>query len=400
MRLTRIEVSGGQRFSQNQVLALSGLRVGQTIHVDGLGAAANKLMSSGLFKSVSYHYRTIGVQLEITFQIEEAEWTVPVVFDNFVWFTDEELRDAVREEVPGFDGIAPAGSGVASAISRALQRLLDKRNIQHPVDYLPLSDEHGRNPEHVFSVKGTGLKICSVRFVGASVVPETELLKAAQAIISTDYSRGFVAQFASGTLFQLYRQRGHWRAAFQRPAAKLGDDAGCSNGVAVSLSVDEGIAYLWDKAEWTGNTAMPARELDALLAMKPGEIANGSKVDDGVRIIRKAYLRRGYLGVRVDSEPALDDATHRATFRVGVHEGPQFRMGTISIAGLSDATANRLKSKWVLKPGDVYDEYYSDDFLPAEVANLRRGGATFKTVSVGRTLNTQALTVDVTITFK
>src|SRR5262245_61523794 len=33
--------------------------------------------------------------------------SVPCVFDNFVWFKDQEIIDEIRKDLPSFDGAAP-----------------------------------------------------------------------------------------------------------------------------------------------------------------------------------------------------------------------------------------------------------------------------------------------------
>ena len=48
-----------------------------------------------------------GSRLDVTFDIEEPPWSMPVVFDNFVWLRDEELLAAVEQDVPTFDGTLP-----------------------------------------------------------------------------------------------------------------------------------------------------------------------------------------------------------------------------------------------------------------------------------------------------
>ena len=40
--------------------------------------------------------------------------------------------------------------------------------------------------------------------------------------------------------------------------------------------------YKWNKAEWTGNTALTAQELDPLLGMQAGKPANGRKLDQAL----------------------------------------------------------------------------------------------------------------------
>ena len=70
--------------------------------------------------------------------------------------------------------------------------------------------------------------------------------------------------------------------------------------------------------------------------------------------------------------PKPDAATRRLTLGVTIDEGPQFRMGELSITGMSDADAEALRKKWRLKAGDVYDDAYAQQFRSENGTPARR----------------------------
>jgi len=67
---------------------MSGLKIGQAIDQSILDAAAGELLKSGLFRKLSYRVRSSnpGNQATVTFELEESAVSLPVVFENFVWF--------------------------------------------------------------------------------------------------------------------------------------------------------------------------------------------------------------------------------------------------------------------------------------------------------------------------
>ncbi len=407
MRLSKIEVAGLQRVTEARVVEASGLEVGQQVDVAALDAAAERLLGTGLFTKLGYRYRTKGVEAVVTFEVEEskAERNLPVVFDNFVWFTDEELARAVREELPTFDGNAPESSGAVAAVTRALERLLRARKIAGQVDYMPSADMAGGNAKHVFSVKGVSVPICALRFPGASAIAEKELVGNSTPLLKADYSQEFVEGFAEATLKPLYWQRGHLRANFGRPGATIAaanTTAGadnCKGGASVSVPVEEGAAYSWEQAVWAGNAALTAAELDAALGMKTGEIADGLKINKALREVREAYGRKGYIFLSLKPRQEFADETRRVTYAFDIKEGAQFRMGTLAVTGLAAADANRLKEKWTLRAGDVYDASYVDEFLKKNLMTVSRPG-TLQQMETSVKPDRQKLTVDVTLNFK
>lgn len=409
-RLSSIEVKGLQRYSKEQAIAASGLQIGQRVDIATLDAAGERLASSGLFTNVSYRLHTNGGEATVTFEVEEAKGAgFPVVFDNFVWFTDEEIVSAVRRELPSFDGTAPESTGVINSITKALQQLLRERKIAGEVDYTPSADPAGRNVRHVFSVKGANIKICTLHFPGAANVQESDLVKKSKPLFEEEYSREFVSAFAIANLIPLYRERGHLRASFQSPAAKIEADSNSCKGVSIALPVEEGISYSWDKSEWAGNNAFSTQELEAALGMKSGERANGLKIDAGMMSVQKLYGKKGFLTARLNDEAVFDDAGKRVAYRISVTEGPQYRMGTLTITGLSESEANRLKEKWKLRQGEIFDASYLEEFGKKGIREylenaFREGriqpGSRPSNIQSSIKPNKQTLIVDVVFEFK
>lgn len=408
LRLAQIEFEGLKRVSRDEALAASGLQVGQTVGIEAVDAAANRLIGSGLFKNLGYSVRGTDAKAVVVFKVEEMTSTMQVVFDNFVWFTDEELTQAVRRKLPSFDGTAPEAGGVADTIKSALEELLRERKLSGTVEYTFSDERRGRSPEHLFTVKGSALRVCRVEFPGARAVQPELLVQKSGGIFDNDYSRKYVDVFVENSLLPLYHERGYLRAGFLQPKVKA-VEAGeqCEGGgVAVTVPVEEGQVYLWEKAEWAGIEALTPEQLDAALGMRGNEIANAIKLDKGVGAVRKAYGRRGYLEAKLRAVPAFDDAARRVTFRFEVTEGPQYTMGALHIEGLSEQDTNNLRVRWSLMPRDVYDEGYLGEFVKKSVVEFvkdaARSGRPLKPLKIESTAkpDREKMSVDVTLTFK
>src|SRR5690242_16695283 len=89
--LGRVEFVGLKRLTREQVITMSGLKVGQVVSGPVLDAAANELLKSGMFRRLSYRVHNVGNQAVVTFQVEESAISLPVVFENFVWFSNDEI---------------------------------------------------------------------------------------------------------------------------------------------------------------------------------------------------------------------------------------------------------------------------------------------------------------------
>jgi outer membrane protein insertion porin family len=402
MRLAKIEFVGLQRVKEDEIVAASGLKIGQAFAVEDFDAAAQKLLSSGLVSRVAYKLRERAGEAFITFEVAEAgrAGNSPVVFDNFPWFTPEEIAAAVRRDVPAFDGTAPDSSAVIEGIRGALERLLSERKIAGKVEYLPsMNLETGGNRKHIFAVSGARLAVCAVSFPGASGIPEKELISAAKSMLANDYSQEFASNFADAALRELYHERGYLRVEFDAPRGSVGGEGACANGVTVAVPVREGVSYNWAGAQWSGNAALAAAELDAALGMKPGEVADGTKIKKALREVARAYGHKGYLNSALRPAPEFDDAGRRVTYRFEVREGPQYRMGELKIAGLAEADAEKLRARWALRAGEVFDQAYYEEFLKKNLSGVVQPGARPQ-VTMFVKPDREKLTADVNYSFK
>jgi outer membrane protein insertion porin family len=401
-KIAAIQTEGLQTLTTETVIASSGLKIGEGFSVEAVDAAAQRLLDSGLFKRVAYRTRNAGANVTITFQLEEAKGQLsPVVFDNFIWFSDEELAAAIKREVPSFNGSAPDIGNTNELITKALQNLLAERKLPGQVEHN--MTEHG----HLYQVTGVPMRICTLHFPGAQSVPEQKLIEATRSSMDLEYSRQSAMTFPKFGLYPIYREVGHLRASFGLPVVKPDKNEDCE-GVDLTIPVNEGAVYLWTKAEWSGNQVLSPKELDDALGMRPGEVANGKKFDKGLSDVRQAYGKRGYIEARVDPTPEFDEGAPKVTFKIAVNEGPQYRMGTVEFKGVSPVDAALLAEKWTLKSGEVYDRTYTARFFRVDASEImsriarerQAQGKPLPNIDTQERPNSQTLMVNLTIQIK
>src|SRR5260370_3043106 len=109
--LREVRVEGAKHLTEPQIVSLTGLAPGSQVGRKELQDAADALVRTGLFAKVNFKYDTHNDNLVVTFHIEESP-RLPVSYDNFPWYSDSELDEALRKELPFYDGHLPeAGQG-------------------------------------------------------------------------------------------------------------------------------------------------------------------------------------------------------------------------------------------------------------------------------------------------
>src|SRR6478672_754199 len=142
--LVRVLVTGSQRYREDDLVRATGLSVNTQVTADDLQNAANYLGNSGAFASVQFLFKpAVGAKgVEADFQVADAEKYLPAVFENFVWFSEQELQEAVHQAVPLYTGELPTSGSMSDEVSAALTKLLAAKNLPSEISYM-LSAEFG-----------------------------------------------------------------------------------------------------------------------------------------------------------------------------------------------------------------------------------------------------------------
>ena len=66
----------------------------------------------GVFTEIAYSFSYSSAGTKVELHVTDAEKFVPARFEDFVWFSDAELRHRIKEHAPLFNGEVPL-SGVS-----------------------------------------------------------------------------------------------------------------------------------------------------------------------------------------------------------------------------------------------------------------------------------------------
>ncbi len=362
-----VEVSGSKKFSSQQIAAAIGLRAGNIITREDLQAAADKLAALGLFANVQYHFTTVEAGVRATYEVSDAP-TVAVTFDNFPWFTDNELTTALKRTVLLFDGSAPQGGTILNAMSTALENLVQSRGVlgtvSHTLVNFPLGGQRMQ-----FRVEGADITLKAVEFSDTLATNDHAVQQSASQLIGKPYSRSAIELFEFEQVRPIYLTQAFLHVQFAPPSAQVAS-AGVPpsvTAVAVTIPITAGPAFKWGGVAWNGNAVIPAAELNALITLKPGEIADGNKIAALWEAVQSLYGQRGYLDAKLDPRTEFDDQSARVAYSVAVTEGPQYRMGNLVLSGLSIDGEKRIRAAWRIPANAVFNEKVYEDFLDAGV---------------------------------
>src|SRR5579859_6092623 len=393
-KIGAIHVQGQKMLTAEQVIAATGLKPGQEFDPQQLNAAAERLGKSGAFSDVTYSYVSQGGLMAIDFKMEEAKFRA-CHFDNFVWLSDDEMNARLK------NGMAPETGALLDEIPGALERLSKEKGVAVRVSRRVQQNAIGDpNWSHMYVADDADVKVQSVRFAGTINVSADDLQNVVAGMVGREYSAFKSALMGSLTIQPFFSERGYLRAHVDTPAMKVVSHADATSQFAVELvyEVTEGELFHWKAAEWKGDTLLPAADLDALTGMKPNDVANAKKINEGWMAVKNAYAKRGFMDAQILPEAVFDDASPLVHYRVTITGGPLYHMGMFTVTGAPAKIAERLAERWKLKPGDAFDGGYPLEYLNKEAAPALRGVFTRPPkLGISMVPNRTQHTVDVTL---
>lgn len=361
-KLLSIHVKGLQRFTERDVVAASGLRLGQFAGEEEFKQAAQKLGETGLFTQLNYSYKysTDGCDLEL--QVTENDHLVPILFENFVWFSDDELLRLLRDRVPLFEGKVPGAGHLTDQIADALGSILEERKIAGRVDYLAGGLLDGPIDSYDYKLSMHAIVVRNVDFPGATDAETPLLQAAAKPLAGEDYLRTKMRAQEKFNFLPVYQARGYLKAQFADAQAKVAQD-GAQTLVDVSFPVTPGKKYKLTEVKFAGNNVFPAEKLRELILLKSGEAANSVELTEDLQQIHKLYGTKGYLFAHVDAVSTMDDVAATVAYQLNVTEADLYRMGGLKIDGIPEENARKMLAQWQMKKGDPYDSSYPQRFF-------------------------------------
>ena len=403
-KLLSLTEVGSQKYSNDQIADLSGLKDVATVDRDTIQAGADRLAHSGLFSSVRYRYSGDVGGIRITFQLQDAP-TFPVSFDNFPWFTDAELSAALAQSKIPFHGEAPATGTILDAMSQTLERTLATRGVHATVNH-QMSVVPGTNQRTLqFRVEGADLTVTAVQFTDPLAANDRTIQDQLSSLVGKPFSRQTIETFDFEHVRPVYLAHDYLQAHFDAPKARFAVDplGPPPKSVVVIVPIDPGAAYTWGGITWNGNHAYTNSDLDALVketGLASGQPADGMKIAALFESVQAAYGHRGYLDATIVHKKVFDEAAHRAAYRVDISEGEQYHMGNLVLSGLSIDVERRIRQAWRIPQGQVFDKTFYDYFLAKGIAAALKGLPAAQD-QIGKFLqkNPKPATVDVMLDF-
>jgi len=390
-------VEGLHAYTREQVLAITGLKIGQVAGKPEFDAARDKLVACGAFETVGYKFvaaATQGKGYAATFQVTEVEQVYPVIFEE-LRVSQKDLEADLGARDPLFSmAKMPATQPVLERYVKWIQEFLASKGVAEKITgsvTVPAPGEFAI----VFRPARNLPAVAQVTFQGNHVISQTLLREAVAGVaIGSPYTEDRFREVLNNAIRPLYEMRGRVRVSFPEIKTEPAKDV---QGVHVTVTVDEGQSYELGKVAIEGPSPLEPAVLLKAGDFKTGDVANIDRVSQGLERIRLALRHAGYLEAKVTTDRKLDNDKKAVDLAVHIDAGPQFTMGKLNIVGLDLNGEFEIKRIWSMKEGGPFNADYPELFLSRVreeglFENLGKTKSEFK-------INEREHTADVTLTF-
>jgi outer membrane protein assembly factor BamA len=372
-QLIAIKVIGSKRFPEQAIAAATSLQIGAAVDDDDFKKASRRLGDMGVFTEVAYTYSYSSAGTKLELHVTDVDKFVPARFEDFVWFSDAELRRRIQEHSPLFDGNLPLSGRLPDEVSDVLQAMLVENSIPGHVEYLRAGKQDGPIDAISYRVNDVLIRVRNIEFTGALPAEVPALVQAGEKLPDHEYSRSRLDLLAEHQLLPVYYSRGYLKAQFGEPEPKVvklpaaENDDGPRNQTVVDVTfpVTPGPQYKLKSLVWSGNQEFPTDVLQKMVRAEPGRPANTIRLADDLKDIQKLYGTHGFVTATIKPDAEFDDAASAVTIHLDVKEGYVYHMGELEFRGLDNSLTAKLRSAWKIRPGEVYDATYISDYLSA-----------------------------------
>ncbi len=394
-----IQFKGAPEYSDEELLAASGLKKGTVLDYAEMDGHSQKLMDTGLFETLSFKFDGV----DLVFTLVPHTELYPVRLENLPLTPGKELDAALHERFSLYHGKVPAEGGLTEQVRQALEEMLAAKGIKVNVAIKPYTDEKLHEVTAMsYSITDPPVRVGEIHLQGVSPEMQAKVKAVADRAMKFDYDTENTVGNIERAFVLLYTDEGY--AAVKVHAERSDHPIAGSQAIDVpfNVTIEEGRHYN------LGSIYLPSGELLNLAEINKaaGTISNvieKQSVKEGVTLrtallyVTGQYKSKGYLDCVVTPHPQFDEAAGIVNYTLEVQPGPVYTMGKLTIQNSAEDLHAAMLAAWMMPEGAVfnekaiYDYYYTQGNTPL--------GRTFASAicKYKLTKNVETHTVDVTL---
>ena len=391
-----IQFNGDPEYSNDELLAASGLKKGQVLTYAEMNDVSRHLLDTGMFASLNFKFDG----QDLIFQLTPSDQLLPIHFDNLPIATEPDLDAKLHAQFPLFHGKVPTEGGTQDQVRGSLEEMLAAQGMKASVVATPAADPktHHVNSIH-FTIASPPVQVDVKQIDGGSPEFQEKLQALAKQASKIAFDSDNTATSIEHAFTVFYQDRGY--AAVKVQAERTGDIVADPTSITVpyAVKIQEGHVYKIGTVHLPDDVSVTPAEVAKTLAATPNGPVEGVRVRTLWGLVVGRYHSKGYLDCKLTPTAHFDESTTTVNYDVSVETGPVYHLAFVKFDNVSDELRSMLIRNWQLLPGEPFNETYVANFIGTAQQNdpvLRRTLANVKT-SFDATADPQTHDVNVVI---
>ena len=352
-----IRFQGAPQYTQQELLAASGLKADARLTPREVKAHAKQLNDTGLFDVVKFSADS----KTLLFTLTPSTHLFPTHLENVPLTPGNELDARIHERFPLYRGVLPANGSMLEGIRQALEEMLAAKGVKATLKATLTS---GVGPQKVtamnFAVVSPAVQIGRIQLAGISAAMQAKASLLASGQTGNGFDTENTAIGLQHAFEDLYKDQGY--AAVQVDVTQadplLVSDQ--SLEIPYTVTIKEGGIYKLGTIDLPAGTLVARADVQKVLSKY--QTGSGRPLDLFLLAVRDAYHANGYLDCSVVAHASFNEAAHIANYNLEIVPGSQYRLASVKFDEAPEAMSDRLKLVWKMAPGDVFEEGYVANF--------------------------------------
>lgn len=153
-------------------------------------------------------------------------------------------------------------------------------------------------------------------------------------------------------IIAFYHKHGHTDAKIVRTDIRYDEP---KRRMFIKIVIQEGPQARVGKIEIPSPPLFSAKEIEDVLATKPGDVFNEEEFSQDLTNVYALYAQRGHPFARVIPDISFDEKRELVGITLNIREGPLIHLGEIGIEGNTKTKEKVIRRELNVEPGDVFD---------------------------------------------
>lgn len=354
--ISKVEFEGLKNVSKSDLTAVTNDYIGYPLNSDTYEDILNSIDMLDCFLDYTSYAKpdeNNENNVILVFEVVEKKTIKEINFNGNSKIRNGELRDLIKSKI---------GKIYSNSKVRMDERLIRDHYIEKGYSDSKISHNIVEEEDGVIInfniVEGINTVVKEYHIVGNSVFSEKSIISKLTLKTEGFWEDGSFQTSAlemdKQLIINMYQQAGYIDAQILDVKIETKDNQEKQRQeLYISIVVQEGSLYTFAGVTVSGNKVFSTEELLKGFKLKPGDIFNSVKYQEGLSQLQACYIDNGYMMVRIDPRPNKNIETKEISYDINIIEGEIGHVEHIIIKGNSKTKEEVIRREIPIQEGDV-----------------------------------------------